>query len=50
MKLVVLRSSEGLTMVPWNPALERYRGREIMRHAHGRSIELVIGRTRDLSR
>ncbi|KAB2911580.1 MAG: DUF3363 domain-containing protein [Hyphomicrobiaceae bacterium] len=50
MKLAVLRSSEGITMVPWNSALERHRGREIMGHFRGRSIELLIGKTRGLLR
>jgi len=50
MKLAVLRSSEGITMVPWKPALELHRGREIMGHFRGRSIELVIGKGRGLSR
>jgi type IV secretory pathway VirD2 relaxase len=50
MKLAVLRSAEGMTMVPWKPALELHRGREIMGHFRGRTIELVLGRGRGLSR
>jgi hypothetical protein len=50
MKLAVLRSAEGITMVPWKPALELHRGREIMGHFRGRTIELLLGRGRELSR
>jgi hypothetical protein len=50
MKLAVLRSQEGITMVPWKPALELHRGREIMGHFRGRTIELVLGKGRGLSR
>ena len=50
MKLAVLRSAEGITMVRWKPALELHRGREIIGHFRERSIELVLGRGRGLSR
>jgi hypothetical protein len=37
-------------IIPWSPALERHRGREIEGHVRGRSIELALGRSRGLSR
>jgi len=49
-KLAVIRSHGEVAIVPWSPALERYRGREIVGHVRGKSIELVLGRSRGLSR
>ena len=49
-KLAVIRSHGEVAIVPWSPALERYRGREIVGHVRGKSIELALGRSRGLSR
>jgi hypothetical protein len=49
-KLAVIRSHDEVTIVPWSPALERHRGREIMGRVRDRSIELVLGRSRGLER